>query len=426
MRRKLDKDELRKLPSWPEKVIGGKYVRLLENVLQQLRTEGEHGNRKLFLDDVFITYLLAFHNPTIRSLRTIEDFSQVKQAQKHLSVRKVCKSTLSDFHRLADPKQLEPIIEALRKELNRKSISQQSNSRDLTELLKRTVAVDGTFLSAAADVVWAICNSNKHGTKRYRARLDCHLNVDTWIPETIVVPDPGQSESDSAAANLQPGRLYLYDRAYSSFALINAHYESEGDEPVAHADFLIRYKPAGGNSPELKETTERPLTDADRAAGVVSDRVGYFNSSKSSRHCILRVPLREVIVEYEEDGQTKQLRLITNLLDVPAATIAQLYRYRWQVELFFRWLKCFGNFDHLISHSKSGVQLHLYVTIISVMLMYLHTGFRPSKYMFVLLGQVASGSATLAEILPILRERERRCELDRQSKARRAAKNQDK
>ncbi len=57
--------------------------------------------------------------------------------------------------------------------------------------------------------------------------------------------------------------------------------------------------------------------------------------------------------------------------------------------------------------------------IIGVLLMYLHSGYRPSKYMFAMLGQVAAGAATLEDILPILRERERRKELDRQSAARR-------
>src|SRR5688572_29287419 len=98
-------------PLWPETVMGGKYVRLLEKQLQELRAqEAAHGNRALFLDDVFVAYLLAFFNPTIRSLRTIEDFSQTRQAQKHLSITKVCRSTLSDFNRLADPARLQPVL----------------------------------------------------------------------------------------------------------------------------------------------------------------------------------------------------------------------------------------------------------------------------------------------------------------------------
>jgi hypothetical protein len=83
---------------WPEQVIGGKYVHLLSKHLDQLRQHSEHGNRQLFLDDVFVVYLLAYFNSTVRSLRTIEDFSQTVQVQKHLSLRAVCKSTLSDFN----------------------------------------------------------------------------------------------------------------------------------------------------------------------------------------------------------------------------------------------------------------------------------------------------------------------------------------
>ena len=422
MKAPTNKDEPRELAEWPEKVIGGKYVRLLEKVRRELRAENAHGNRELFLDDVFVSYLLAFHNPSIRSLRTIEDFSQTKQAQRHLSIRKVCKSTLSDFNRIAEPERLRPIIDALRQKLNLKTLAPGNGRKDLHHILQRTVAVDGTFLPAASDVLWSVCNSNQHGAKRHRARIDCHLNVESWVPETIVVPDPGQSESASAAAHLQAGNIYVYDRAYSKFSLIDRHYDTASGEAVARASFVIRYKPPGGNSPALRNADDRALTEADRECGVMSDRVGRFVPSNARRHSLLDVPLREVVVLYRENGEDKQLRLITNLHDVPAATIAHLYRYRWQIELFFRWLKCFWNFSHLISHSRDGVQLYLYVTIIAVMLMYLHTGYRPSKYAFALLDQVANGSATLEDILPILRERERRSELDRQSRARRRLK----
>jgi IS4 transposase len=296
------------------------------------------------------------------------------------------------------------------------------------------VAVDGTFLHAVAEVAWSVANSNNHGTTRHLARLDAQLNVFTWLPEAIVVPEPGESEADSAIKNILADRIYVYDRGYSSFALLRAHYRQEEatqDESSqveetfeVKSHFVVRYKPEGSNSPALSEATDRRLTEEDRAAGVLSDRVGYFASAAAQREGIWKIPLREVIIPYEENGEPKTLRLITNLLDVSAQTIALLYQSRWQVELFFRWLKSIGHFGHLISHSSAGVRTHLYVTIIGVLLMYLHTGYRPSKYMFALLSQVAAGAATLEETLPILRERERRKELDRASAARRRAKKQ--
>jgi hypothetical protein len=405
------------LPEWPEPLVGGKYVRLLQKQLDALRSEDEHGNRKLFLDDVFVVYLLAFFNPAVRSLRTIEDLSQTRQAQKHLSVAKVCKSTLSDFNALSDPQRLEPIVNALRQQLARQQAKQpRANTGDLHGLLQKTVAVDGTFLPAAARVAWAVANTNNTSAVRHRARIDTHVNVATWLPEVLVVPEPNQSEADSAIEHLQAGRISVYDRGFVSLTLLKAHHDTPG------ANFVVRWKPEGNNAAPIEVTLENELTDEDHAAGVVSDRVGRFATQNAERAGIDDALFREVVVEYHDQGETKTLRLITDLLDAPASVVATLYRWRWQVELFFRWLKTLANFNHLISHTREGVQTHLYVTVIATLLMYLHTGYRPSKYLFTLLSQVAAGGATLDEVLPILQERERRCELDRQSRAKRAAK----
>lgn len=104
-------DALAKPTSLPEKLVGVKYLKMLQKHLSQLRNEeNQHGNRSLFLDDVFVVYLLAFFNPCIRSLRTLEDLSQVDSVQQHLSVQKVCKSTLSDFNKLIEPERLEPVL----------------------------------------------------------------------------------------------------------------------------------------------------------------------------------------------------------------------------------------------------------------------------------------------------------------------------
>lgn len=419
---KQDRDKRSKLP---KSILGAKYVRLLEKQVRQLRDETQqHGNRELFLDDVFIVYLLAFFNPTIRSLRTLEDLSLTSQAQKHLSIRKICKSTLSDFNKLVDPERLQPILAGLRRQLSRKLTGRQIHDRDLHALLSQTIAVDGTFVPAVADVAWAVANSNNHGSLRHRARIDARIHVSTWLPEAIVVPESGESESDSAIRHVQPGKIYVYDRGYTGFALLRAHYGSLS--PGQHEDvlppqshFVVRYKKPGKNSPELSDAIDQTLTEEDLQAGVVSDRIGYFRSDSARQAGLAHTPLREVVISYEDNGTLKTLRLITNLFDISAATLALLYKYRWQVELFFRWLKSFGNFHHLISHSRDGVLTHLYVTIIGVMLMYLHTGYRPSKYLFSMLSLVASGGATLEEVIPILRERERRSELDRQSAARR-------
>lgn len=67
------------LPLWLEPVQGNGLVAMLQRHVSELRGDGEHGNRQLFLDDVFIAYLLEFFSPTLRTLRTIEDFSPTRQ-----------------------------------------------------------------------------------------------------------------------------------------------------------------------------------------------------------------------------------------------------------------------------------------------------------------------------------------------------------
>jgi len=402
------------LPVWPETVQGRRLVDILQRHLEQLRDQEPHGNRRLFLDDVFVAYLLAFYNPTIRSLRTIEDFSQTRQAQQSLSIRRVCKSTLSDFNAIADPERLQPVIQALRTHLGRSALSQPPPP-DVQRVLQQVVAVDGTFLPAMADVAWAVCSRNQREGQRHRARLDWQVDVHTWLPELVAVPEPGQSEATVAAQAVRPGAIYVYDRGYQSFELIAAHFTIAGPQVHAHADFVLRLREEG-NSFTLSAVQERPLSDADRSAGVMADRLVELPGLQQ-QHGFYAV-LREVVVALPEGTP---LRLLTTLTDLPAAVIALIYQLRWQIELFFRWLKCYANFNHLISHSKAGVLLNFYVVVIGVLLMYVQTGGRPSKYLFALLGAVAHGGATLEEILPILRERERQCAVARASAARRRA-----
>lgn len=396
----------RQLPVWPERVIGGKHVRTLEHLIHSLRDADPHGNRALFLDDVFIASLLAFYNPSLRSLRTIEDFSQSRQAQKHLSIPKLCRSTFSEFNKLADPSRLQPILDHLRSQVLKTGSGKTTHTLD--DLHRQILAVDGTFLHAAAAVVWAFHNSGK----KRGARLDFHVNVLTWLPEVVVVAHKDDSEADNAQTTITPGAIHLYDRGIFSFDLIKAHTANK-------ADFVMRIREEGNRCPKFAATETRELTAAARAAGVVSDRIGRMTGS--AHRPAPDVLVREVII-IPPDDPAHPVRLLTTLLDLDASVIGLLYRHRWQVELFFRWLKCYAHFDHLISHSREGVLLNFYVAVVGVTLMYLHTGFRPSKYLFILMGMVANGSATLEEIMPILRERERQCEMARQSAARRRAK----
>jgi hypothetical protein len=324
-------------------------------------------------------------------------------------VRRLCKSTFSDFHRVADPELLTPIIELLQAAASARGL--RPSPAGLPETFGQVLAVDGSFFAVAADVAWALAHRTNRGQKRACVRLDMHLDVATWLPQVIAVSGVETSEAESAAAAITPGAIRVYDRGIFSFELLER-------QQSAGAFFVHRLRNPGPRYPKFLGKTARPLAAEDEAAGVSSDTLGRLAGSEHRPASDL--VLSEVVVR-SPDEPGGVIRLLTNLLEVEAWAITLLYRYRWHVELFFRWLKVFANFSHLISESRSGVLLSFYVAVIGVLLMYLHSGAKPSKYAFSLLGLVASGASTLEEIAPILAERERRIALEAARRARRKA-----
>jgi len=387
-----------------EELYGATHVRSLEKHLAVLRAAHAHPNRTLFYDDVVVAYLMSFFTPTVKSLRTIEDASQTPQMQADIKVKRICRSTLSDANKVFDPALLEPIIEDLRARLP--DLGRQDSQ--LAALTRRILAVDASLFSVTADVAWALQRRSADGTRKVAVRLNLKWATETGAIECVSIGGAGESEAQAALQEIEPGCIYVMDRGYISYALLGRILD-------AGSDFVLRLK----TSINFEAHKDLPLSDADRAAGVISDRLGYLVGSQRSTPP--GAMLREIILLDPNDPDAKPVRLLTNLLDVSATVIGAVYRRRWQIELFFRWLKVHAHFEHLISHSRNGVTIGFYVAVIGVLLIYVQTQRPVSKYAYVMLGMVASGQATMDDILPILRERERQCELARLQKARKKA-----
>src|SRR5262249_46081873 len=97
------------------------------------------------------------------------------------------------------------------------------------------------------------------------------------------------------------------------------------------------------------------------------------------------------------------LWLITDRLDLDAELVALAYRYRWTVELFFRWLKCILGCRHLISNSQNGVTIQLYVALIASLLIALITGRKPTKRTLEMIQFYLGGGSRWADLEPHLR-----------------------
>jgi hypothetical protein len=389
-------------------LYGERQVRQLRRFIDNLRrTEGEdaHGNRRLFLSDLFVAQLLAFHHPTVRSLRTLDALSSTRTAQQVLEVERLPRSTVSDANKVVDPTLLQPLLDDLAKRVHAGQLPDELNL-----LLKRLVAVDGTFLRIVGDLIWTLRQRTDNHRTVSKPRLDVQLDIATGVPRFAVLSGHERSECNAARLHIEPGKIYVGDKAYFAFNLLR-------DWLDGGADFVVSLNRQIGFTPEDAPAGDAPAGHTGGA--VISDRLGHLTGCGKSHPPTHR--LREVVLTTVDPH--KPLRLLTSLTDpaLDAVLIGELYRRRWQIELFFRWLKSCAHFRHAISHSQNGLSAALYVALIATLLSTIATGRRPSKYMLAVLQFVAAGLTDLEQMMPVLERFERERELARLRREKRRA-----
>jgi hypothetical protein len=372
-----------------------------------------HGNADLQLIDVLIVMLAGFFNPLVRSQRLVEALSSQQWMQERTKVQRIARSTLSDALTRFDPEQLRPLIEQLAARVP----ALGRRDADLAGITRRIIAADGSQFQTAGDVAWAMMSRSRGGSKQNQIRWNLQLQVDSFTPVDgdISGGDDG-SEPAAFIRRLHPDAIYVADRNFFSYAFINAVFETG-------SNLVLRLR----KDARLDVIDSLPLCVQDVEAGVLSDDTFHFRGARSAgnadhRSFTDKPParlLRRVIVQDEKNQ--KQVILITDLMDVPAHVIAALYRQRWQIELFFKWLKTYAHFDHLLSHHPKGVSFQFYVAVIATLLLHLATGRRVSKYTLFWLGSVAAGQCTFEQMQQGLARIEREKELERARKKKAAA-----
>jgi hypothetical protein len=361
-----------------------RFIRILEDELDCLHQTKLHGNRELYYDQVVIAHLIAFFNPVLSGLRGIEDLFELPRIQKRFGSPRIPKSTLSDAQRVFDPDLLCPLIESLRQR-----VSIQPHDNRLDALSRQILAVDGTFFRMAPRIAWAVFNTAKNGNIKAHTQFD----VLNGVPDSMTITGGQAGEASQLSVTLRPGCLYIMDRGFENYDLL-------ADILAEQSDFVVRLRKTA--LADVLET--RRLTPAACAAGVVGDNIVQIGWRQDRRP--VASPVRLVEVQFiNRQGQTETIRLLTNRLDIPAEVIALLYQYRWQVELFFRWLKCMANFKHFFSESKSGMQMQMYVAIIGTLLMAVATGSKPSKYDYAMMASAVAGLCNIEEALAIAEKR---------------------
>lgn len=196
---------------------------------------------------------------------------------------------------------------------------------------------------------WATFSAGVCGAK-------AHIVYDPNADRPVCFAVTAANVNDITAAQtmpIEPGVTYVYDLGYYDYAWW-AKLDNAG------CRFVTRLK----KNTALTVTAENPV---DRASNIVSDRIGHLPQRlANNRKNPLQVPVREITVIIDSG---KRLRIVTNDLDAPAQEIADLYKQRWQIELFFRWVKQTLRIKRFIGISENAVRIQIAVALIAYLIL---------------------------------------------------------
>lgn len=303
---------------------------------EQLAKVRKTGRKKRSLSDW--SHLVAMVFAQASGSRSLRDLERVVERQsgasKHVSLDGLKRSTLADANATRPAALFEDVAKLLAGQL-----AGRSKSSEIVRLIDAT-----QFVASRKMMEW----TGSGGIK-----LHMMYELGSERPVCFVVTP--QNVNDIVIAKTMPiegGTTYVFDKGYYSFAFW-VKIDSAGSR------FVTRLK---HNSP-IRVIGEQ---HAEQDKGVLRDVTGLLNERLSAmRQNPLQKPLRVIDVKIS-GGRT--ITLVSNDLTSPATEIAELYKRRWQIELFFKWIKQNLKLGHFLGHSRNAAIIQIMSAIIVYML----------------------------------------------------------
>ena len=284
---------------------------------------------------------MAFAQLTYReSLRDIEACLSAQQAKLyHMGFREpVRRSTLADANETRDWRIYAEFAQRLIAQARKLSLSEDIG----LDLTNTVYALDSTTIDLCLSVFpWAHFRSTKAAIKMHTL-LDLRGN----IPSFIHVSD-GKLHDVHALdlLTIEPGAIYVMDRAYTDFERLYVLHQTK-------AFFVTRAK----SNLDARRVYSAPV---DRGTGLICDQTisleGFYSKQDFPEH------LRRIRFKDPETGKT--LVFLTNQMTLPALTICALYKSRWQVELFFKWIKQHLRIKKFLGTSENAVKTQIWIAV---------------------------------------------------------------
>jgi hypothetical protein len=349
--------------------------RLAPHLERRVQTPTEADPRRtLFVGQYVSLLLFGLLNAVLKTTRALCAASHFERLQAESGGPPISLASFSAMQQVVEPELLAGVLH----EMSAEALPLFGDDR-VRRHVQELIANDGTLLPALPRMAWALWQNPQNRAGKL------HLEFSVWrqVPVEFTVTDGNTSERAVWKSKLRKGACYVNDRNYShDYRLIK-------DVQKAQASFVLRLH---NNALFTPLESPRVLSEADRKAGVVEDikvRLGTDPDGPEGR-----------LVRVEADGHT--FLLFTNLQDLEAELIALIYRYRWQIELFFKWIKCVLGCRHWMAESIEGMTLQIYCALIASVLLVLWTGRKPTKRQWEALQLYWVGYVTLEELTQAL------------------------
>ena len=217
----------------------------------------------------------------------------------------------------------------------------------LIDLEETIFALDSTSISVSINLAAWASGKYSRGAVKMHTLLDLRGNIPTFIH----ISDGTWHDSNAMDyIQFESNAVYTMDKAYVDLAALNKM-DSIGAYFVTRAKSVMRYR--------IIETMDTNEDD------ILADQLVMLTGHKSSR--LYPKPLR--IVQYRDAETNEELTFISNNMDISALDIANIYRNRWQIEVFFKWIKQNMTVKRMWGYSENAVRIHLWTAIISYLLM---------------------------------------------------------
>lgn len=361
---------------------------------KELHPGFQHPERRLKYADYLALFLFGLFNPALRTVRALCAASHLQRVQEEVCRRAVSLGSFSEAQHLVDPAHLERVFQELCQQLPASASGAPALSWE------QWFARDSSVFAALPRMAWALYGGGHTGAPNRAVRLHLNFNVLKDQPALADVTIGRVCERKSWEDQWERGAGYVGDRYFSK------NYRLFGRLSEKGCAYVLRL--AEEATITVLEAIE--MSPADRKEGVV--RQAWCRLGKGQFES---VRVRVVWIE----GRQSALMLVTNLTPqaLPAAMVSMLYRRRWQIECFFKWIKCLLKCRHWLAESQEGVTLQLYLALIAAVLLQLCLGRRPNQRMFELIQLYQMGYATTQEVIAGLK-REQARELGRKNNSR--------